>query len=101
MVNPVLLMGVSESSEEVKGVETRVTAEEQGTGTEEVSAVLWTAREKRGLTGEPERIDRPASSCQRELIWHQQSLCVKQQNRGGRIPAYGQTGTAASGPPPR
>ncbi|TNN72977.1 hypothetical protein EYF80_016767 [Liparis tanakae] len=41
--------------------------------------------EELGLTGEPVRIDRPASSCQRELIWHQQSLCVKQE-RGREEP---------------
>lgn len=31
------------------------------------------------LTGEPVRIDRPISSCQRKLIWHQQSLYVKKE----------------------
>lgn len=35
--------------------------------------------QKRRLTGEPVRIDRPISSCQRELIWHQQSLYVKKE----------------------
>lgn len=34
--------------------------------------------QKARLTGEPVRIDRPTSSCQRELIWHQQSFYVKQ-----------------------
>lgn len=35
------------------------------------------------LTGEPMRIDWPISSCQRELIWHQQSLYVKKEK--GRL----------------
>lgn len=34
--------------------------------------------QKARLTGEPVRIDRPTSSCQQELIWHQQSFYVKQ-----------------------
>lgn len=50
-------------------------AEERDGGS--VSTALE-GEQKAGLTGEPVRIDRPTSSCQRELIWHQQSLYVKQ-----------------------
>lgn len=50
-------------------------AEERDGGS--VSTALE-GEQKPGLTGEPVRIDRPTSSCQRELIWHQQSLYVKQ-----------------------
>lgn len=51
--------------------------------------------QKAGLTGEPVRIDRPTSSCQRELIWHQQSLCVK-QGKGQEDPHVQSAGRAAA-----
>lgn len=70
--------------EKVKGrrkSDSRVTWERDGGG---VSTALE-GKEKHRLTGEPVRIDRPASSCHWELIWHQQSLCVKQERTGGPL----------------
>lgn len=47
------------------------------------------AGQKQGLTGEPVRIDRPISSCQRELIWHQQNSYVNKEK--GRPDPWVQT----------
>lgn len=52
-----------------------MTAQERDGG---IVSTALEGEQKAGLTGEPVRIDRPTSSCQRELIWHQQSFYVKQ-----------------------
>lgn len=60
MINPVLVIGVSEKVKDRRKSDSRG-VEERDRGS--VSVALE-GKEKHRLTGEPVRIDRPASSCQ-------------------------------------
>lgn len=77
MINPVLAIEVRvrEKVKERRKSDSRG-AEDRDRGSVSVTSE---GKQKQRLTGEPVRIDQPTSSCHRELIWHQQSFCVKQE----------------------